>query len=292
MRPGGRLQKKLESYTNVHYIKATRKRTVCYPLLSSPFFSMAHHLHIDEVGARSILVPQDGPPVTEYTLNPYSGCGMGCAYCYVMKFPFAEEYPMPWGTWVQPKTNAPFLLGKARAKIWGKRIFLGSATDPYQYVERQYRLTRRCLKVLLECNLKSLMVHTRSHLILDDLDLLTQFGDILRVGFSVPTDDDRVRKKLEPKAPKIEVRLQTMRKLREAGIFVNASLAPVLYCHPERFVRLLQGAADGVYFGKMNYLEKTYLKGMGRAKAYFRSSDYDSLVEKLKVCLEEAGLKK
>ena len=139
---------------------------------------MSHtQLHIEEIGARSILVAQDGPPVTEYTLNPYSGCGMGCAYCYVMKFPYAVEYPQAWGSWVQPKTNASFLLGKARAKIWGNSIFLGSATDPYQYVERQYRLARRGLKVLLECNLKGLTVHTRSHLILDDLELLKQFGE-------------------------------------------------------------------------------------------------------------------
>ena len=67
---------------------------------------MAHaQLTIEEIGARSILVPQDGPPATEFTLNPYSGCGMGCAYCYVMKFPHAKEHPLAWGEWVQPKTN-------------------------------------------------------------------------------------------------------------------------------------------------------------------------------------------
>jgi len=91
--------------------------------------------------------------------------------------------------------NAPFLLGKARQKVWGKRVFMSSATDPYQYVERKYRLTRRCLKVLLECNLKRLTVYTRSHLALDDLDLLKQFGERVEVGFSVPTDDDAERKR-------------------------------------------------------------------------------------------------
>ena len=112
---------------------------------------MAHtHLEVEETAARSVLMPQDGPPVTRYTLNPYVGCGMGCAYCYVMKYHYAMEHPLPWGEWVQPKTNAPFLLGKVRDKIWGRRIFVGSATDPYQYVERQYRLTRRCLSVLLD----------------------------------------------------------------------------------------------------------------------------------------------
>tara|TARA_Y100000588_G_scaffold320218_1_gene350692 strand:- start:794 stop:1558 length:765 start_codon:yes stop_codon:yes gene_type:complete len=253
---------------------------------------MPHNqLHIEETGAKSILVPQDGPPVTEYTLNPYSGCGMGCAYCYVMKFTFAIEHPLAWGTWVQPRTNAPFLLGKARAKVWGKRIFLGSATDPYQYVERQYRLTRRCLKVLVDCNLEHLTVHTRSYLILDDLDLLKQFGKRLRVGFSVPTDDDRVRKKLETKAPKIDVRLKTMRTLRQAGIEVTASLAPVLFCDPARFAALLKDAPDGVYFGKMDYLDKTQVQDIPRAKAYFKSAEYGALVDKLEQCLKNIGLR-
>ena len=254
---------------------------------------MAHSgLTIEETPARSVLVAQDGPPVTRYTFNPYGGCGMGCAYCYVMKFPQAREHPLPWGTWVRPKTNAPFLLGKVRAKIWGRNIFVGSATDPYQYVERHYRLTRRCLTVLLESNPESVVVHTRSHLILDDLELLQAFGDRLGVGFSVPTDDDRVRRKLEPHAPRIEVRLRTMRRLRAAGIKVTASLSPLLYCSPGRFVQLIKESADGAYMGSMRYLDKTGLQSMDRASAYFRSARYRELVGEMDRRLVEAGLKK
>lgn len=251
------------------------------------------HLDIEEIGAKSILVAQDGPPATQYTLNPYSGCGMGCAYCYVMKFPHARERggSRTWGTWVQPKTNAPYLLGKARAKLWGRSVFLGSATDPYQYVEKQYRLTRRCLKVLVECNLKKLTVHTRSHLILEDIDLLKEFGSRLNVGFSLPTDDDRVRKKLEPMAPKIDLRLKTMRALREAGIYVTAAVAPVLYCNPDRLAELLKDAADDVYFGSISYLDRTGIKDLPQAKAYFESADYKTLVDELEKSLAAVGLR-
>ena len=250
------------------------------------------HIQIDEIGARSVLVPQKqrGGSFTDYTLNPYVGCGMGCAYCYVMKFPFAAQHPLPWGAWVQPKMNAPFLLNKARAMIWGRRVFLGSATDPYQYIERRYRLTRQCLAILVECNLARLMVHTRSHLILDDLDLLCQFGDRLRVGFSIPTDDDRVRQRLEPKAPTIAVRLKTMQRLRAAGIRVHASVAPVLYCHPRQFAALLRQVADGVYCDTMAYVDKTALQALPRAQAYFRSQAYQKLVAELQACLQEVGL--
>lgn len=248
------------------------------------------HLHVEEIGARSVLVAQDGPPPTSYTLNPYIGCGLGCTYCYVTKFPHAREHPRPWGTWVKPKTNAPYLLGKARAKLWGRSVFVGSATDPYQYVERQYRLTRRCLKVLAECNLGQITVHTRSHLILEDLDLLRSFGERLSVGFSVPTDDDRIRKKLEPHAPRIALRLRTMRTLKEAGVRVMAAVAPVLDCDPSRFARFLRWAADEVYFVPMNYLDRTGIRDLPQVRAYFESTDYQALVGRLEQNLADAGL--
>ena len=169
---------------------------------------------------------------------------------------------------------------------------MGSATDPYQYVERQYRLTRRCLKIVLESNPKSVVVHTRSPLILEDLELLQAFDNRLRVGFSVPTDDDRVRRKLEPHAPRIEVRLTTMRRLRDAGIHVMASLTPLLYCKPTRFAQLLKDAADGVYTGSIRNLDKTRIQQMEHAKAYFRSTQYEELIEEMNRCLVEVGLLK
>jgi len=251
-------------------------------------------LQIEEIGVRSVLTPQDvesGLARYDFSLNPYQGCGMGCSYCYVIRYPFVEEHSAPWGEWARPKMNAPFLLGKARAKVWGKRIFMSSATDPYQYIEKKYRLTRSCLKVLLECNLKHLTVHTRSHLVLDDLDLLAQFGDRLEVGFSIPTDDDAVRKHLEPKAPTIDLRLATMRRLREARIAVRAAVAPVLRCNPVRFARLLADASDSVWIDTMRYEDKTYLRDMKEETAYFRSGAYRKTVRELEAELEAVGLK-
>ncbi len=250
-------------------------------------------LQIEEVGVRSVLTPQDGEralSLYDFSLNPYQGCGMGCSYCYVIRYPFAETHPAPWGEWVRPKMNAPFLLGKARQKVWGKRVFMSSATDPYQYVERKYRLTRRCLKVLLECHLERLTVHTRSHLILDDLDLLKQFGDRLVVGFSIPTDDDSERKRLEPKAPTIEGRLRTMRRLKEAGIRVRAAVAPLLRCNPERFAGLLTEAADRAWVDTVRYEGQTYLRDRREDVIFFRSRAYREMAEELEGRLWMAGL--
>jgi DNA repair photolyase len=157
-------------------------------------------------------------------------------------------------------------------------------------VERKYRLTRRCLKVLLECNLKRLTVHTRSHLILDDLDLLLQFEGRLEVGFSIPTDDDEVRKRLEPKAPTIGVRLETMRRLRDAGIAVCATVAPALRCDPERFARVLASVADRAWVDTMRYEDQTYLRDRREEAAYFRSRAYREMVQELEARLREVGL--
>ena len=250
-------------------------------------------LQIEEIGVRSVLTPQDGERAVslyDFSLNPYQGCGMGCSYCYVIRYPFAEMAPAPWGEWVKPKMNAPFLLGKARQKVWGKRVFMSSATDPYQYVERQYRLTRRCLKVLLDCNLKRLTVHTRSHLVLDDLGLLKAFGERLEVGFSIPTDDDAERKRLEPKAPTIAGRLRTMRRLREAGIRVKAAVSPLLRCNPERFAGLLAEVVDRAWVDTVRYEDKTYLKESRKDVVFFRSRAYREMAEELEARLWMAGL--
>ena len=251
-------------------------------------------LRIEEVGARTILTPQNEAsalyPDYDFSLNPYQGCGMGCAYCYVMGYPFAEAHPLAWGKWVRPKVNAAFLLGKARAKVWGKRLFMSSATDPYQYVERRYRLTRDCLKVLLECNIERLTVHTRSHLILEDLDLLTAFRDRVEVGFSVPTDDDRVRQRLEPHAPTIDLRMRTMRKLRESGIRVWASVAPMVYCCPDRFASLLAEVAEFAWIGRMRWDDRTGFETVGRAARFVKSREYEALMKELVIRFRAVGL--
>lgn len=88
---------------------------------------------------------------------------------------------MEWGKWVKVKVNAPELIRKERCKVFQSRIFFSSATDPYQYIELKYRLSRKCLQELLQYRPAKVTMHTRSHLILQDLDLLKRFGCRLSV---------------------------------------------------------------------------------------------------------------
>src|SRR5205085_7863401 len=89
-----------------------------------------------------ILTPASGFMMGyDYTLNPYSGCQFGCAYCYATFFVDSDEKRENWGYWVEVKRNAVELLNKRR-RLAGKRIYMSSVTDPYQPIESKIELTR------------------------------------------------------------------------------------------------------------------------------------------------------
>lgn len=193
-------------------------------------------LEIEPEDAKSVLRPQkDERYGFGYSLNPYRGCSHGCRYCYVREYPHpihgGEGALRPresWGTWVVPKLNAPALLWAQRHRLHEETVFLASSTDPYQPLEREFRLTRKCLEVLKDCPTTRVLLHTRSPMVLQDLDLLRTFGPRLTVGFSIPTDDDVVRQVVEPKAPAIPSRWAAMARLARAGVRVSLSAAPLL----------------------------------------------------------------
>jgi DNA repair photolyase len=196
-------------------------------------------LKVEPEEARSILRPQrDDRYGFGYALSPYRGCAHGCRYCYVREYPHALHESCDWGGWVTPKLNAPELLWSQRHKLHEQAVFLATATDPYQPIEREFRLTRACLTVLLDCPTTRVLLHTRSALLLQDLELLKRFGDRLTVGFSIPTDDDTVRQVVEPKAPSIPIRWATVERLVKAGIRVGVAATPLMpMTDPEGFAR-------------------------------------------------------
>jgi DNA repair photolyase len=115
---------------------------------------------------------------------------------------------------------------------------------------------------------------------LQDLDLIQSFGDGLRVGVSITTDDDAVRQKFEPHAPSIRRRLQLIEKLHGAGIKVYASLAPLLPCNPNRFARLLGQMVDSVWVGEMNYQEiNTRPHLLKEYASFFEAANYRNTID-------------
>ncbi len=199
---------------------------------------------------RSILT-RTGGFLSGYThsLQPYTGCQFSCAYCYVREMAVQKTNPwrLPWGAWIAPKRNAPELLWRSarRGALADARIFCSSSTDPYVPLERRLGLTRGCLEVMARHPPAALVVQTRSPLVVRDAALLARIPGAL-VSVTVTTDDDAVRRLLEPDSPRIARRLETLRALRAAGVRTQAAVAPLLPGRPERLAEWLAPLAERV----------------------------------------------
>jgi len=119
--------------------------------------------------------------------------------------------------------NAPQILDRELERIPKDVVFLSSASDPYQPVEARFKITRRCLEVLLRHDFP-VTILTRSPLVLRDLDSLRRFR-WMRVGFSISSVSDRF---YEPGVVPLRTRLETLRKLHDYGITTWVSLAPII----------------------------------------------------------------
>ncbi len=177
-------------------------------------------LQIREVKCKTLLHDLDYGRSSEYTANFYKGCSHGCVYCYVPSLIHDER---GWGRFVDVKVNAPEVLDRELRTAEPKVVFLSSASDSYQPVEARYKITRRCLEVLLKHSFP-VSILTRSPLILRDLDLLKRF-EWIRVGFSISTACDR---RYEPGVVPVERRVECLRKLSSIGIRTWVSMAPII----------------------------------------------------------------
>jgi DNA repair photolyase len=124
---------------------------------------------VREVNARSILSKSR---IYDYTVNPYVGCQHACTYCYARFMKRFTGHREPWGEFVDVKVNAVELLKRAIVKAKPGRVWVSGVCDPYQPVERKYRLTRGCLEVLAEHDWP-VTIQTRSPLVTRDIDVLT-----------------------------------------------------------------------------------------------------------------------
>ena|GEM_PF-1166965 len=176
---------------------------------------------IRETTVRAAL-RRDPLPGIDYSFNPYVGCYHGCLFCYVPRLTQTDRWE--WGRSVVVKRNAPTVLAKEVRRLPRGLVAISTATDPYQFVEGKYRITRHALEVLLRARWP-VSVLSRAPLMTRDLDLFTQFDEI-EVGMSVPTLDDRARELLEPWAPPIDARLRCLRILADAGLTTFVGFAP------------------------------------------------------------------
>ncbi len=184
--------------------------------------------------ARTIITRNDSPDLSfDRSINPYRGCEHGCSYCFARPtHAFQGLSPgLDFETKIFAKTGAADLLVKElRASGYAPRpIALGANTDPYQPVERRLRLTRDILDVLSRTN-HPVGIVTKSALVTRDVDLLAPMAArrLAKVAVSVTTLDASLSRRMEPRAPTPSRRLDTIRRLAEAGIPVTVLVAPIV----------------------------------------------------------------
>lgn len=204
----------------------------------------------------------------DYTLNPYSGCAFGCSYCYAAFFSRSLSLRQNWGYWLKVKQNAVQLLEKFRkTPLRDKRIYMSSATDPYQPIEKELKLTRALLEELLQYHQPRLVIQTRGPLAIRDIDLLQQFRYV-QVNMTVTTDTELVRKAFEPLCPSNRVRLDAIRQINVAGIPACITLTPLLpIADPESFAHMLLETGVTKYIIQPFHPEKRKFAGATREEA-------------------------
>src|SRR5579884_3049475 len=194
---------------------------------------------IRRLEARTILSPTTGfiaEAGFTHSLTPARNCTFGCTYCYVPTLGIygglkPEEW-QKWGQFTTFKANAAELLKRELRS--NQRIYCSPLVDPYQPAEAQEQMMPRILDAVLETPPRVLTIQTRGTLILRDVTLLQAIArrTTLRVSFSVPTNREEILRWYEPHCASFQERIATIRSLREAGIEVFATIAPILPCDP------------------------------------------------------------
>lgn len=200
--------------------------------------------------ARSILSRNDSPDIPfTWSINPYRGCEHGCIYCYARPtHSYLNLSPgLDFETQLMAKVNAAALLRRelGLASHVVSPINIGSATDAYQPVERQWRITRAVLEVLHACQHPYTIV-TKSSLVERDLDILAMAGarGQAYVMVSITTLDGELCRKLEPRAASPQRRLQTVRRLAQAGVPVGVNVAPIIpFLNEPEIEQIIEAAA-------------------------------------------------
>ncbi|MEO8461350.1 MAG: PA0069 family radical SAM protein [Dokdonella sp.] len=205
---------------------------------------------VSEERARTIISRNNSPDIAfDQSINPYRGCEHGCVYCYARpSHSYLNLSPgLDFETKLFAKTNAAerLRIELARPGYVCSPINLGANTDPYQPIERKYRITRQILEVLAECR-HPLTIITKNWMVERDIDLLVPMAreKLVHVFVSVTSLDNRLASTLEPRASAPHRRLDTIGNLNAAGVPCGVLVAPMIPAVTEQYMeRILERAA-------------------------------------------------
>lgn len=223
------------------------KANTLFPILSTPHAGIArlaaqsapadrgHLIDFRTLETRSILNRSVSKRKLyfSWSINPYRGCEFGCRYCYARyTHEFMEKRdPEQFEREIYIKQHAAWLLRQELRSVRpGEDIALGTATDPYQPIERRAQVTRSLLEVFAEHEGLRLGIVTRSTLIERDIDLLQRIAgrNRLTLHLTITTPHAKLARILEPRAPRPDLRFRTVERLRAAGLRIGILCSPLL----------------------------------------------------------------
>jgi DNA repair photolyase len=189
---------------------------------------------VTEERARKVITRNESPDISfDRSINPYRGCEHGCVYCFARPtHAYMGLSPgLDFETKLFVKPDAPELLERELSApgYEPRTIAIGTNTDPYQPIERRYGVMRRILEVLERAG-HPVGIVTKSALVQRDIDILSRMArrDLVKVALSVTTLDARIARAMEPRAATPLRRLETLRRLTDAGVPTSVMVAPVI----------------------------------------------------------------
>ncbi len=189
---------------------------------------------VTEERARKIITRNESPDISfDRSINPYRGCEHGCVYCFARPtHAYMGLSPgLDFESKLFVKPDAPELLERElSAPGYEPRVIaIGTNTDPYQPIERRYEVMRRILEVLERAG-HPVGIVTKSTLVQRDIDILSHMArrNLVKVALSVTTLDARIARTMEPRAATPLRRLETLRRLSDAGVPTSVMVAPVI----------------------------------------------------------------
>jgi DNA repair photolyase len=227
-----------------------------------------HDVEYFTLGTRSLLsrVVSERSLPFKWAINPYRGCEFACKYCYAR---YTHEFMelrdgVDFERKIFVKQQAAGLLRSELKKVKrGEEIAIGTATDPYQPAERRFEITRAILEELARHSGLEIGIVTKSNMVTRDAGILRKIGENnhVFVNVTVTTVNTELARKLEPRAPRPDLRLEAVRQLNLAGVDAGVICAPVLpeiTDHPQDLEALVKAAKDAG--AKYIYANALFLK--------------------------------
>ncbi len=243
---------------------------------------------IREIECKSVLSKSK---ISEYAVNCYVGCLHACVYCYARYMKRFTEHSEPWGQFADVRVNAPQVLEKELSRAASGRVIMSSVCDGWQPLEQEYEVSNRCLSLLLHYGFQ-VTILTKNSLIRNDLDIIE--GRDVRLGATITTMDENLRRKIEPGAsPSIE-RINVLKAAADRGTKVWVFLGPLMpfLSDTRENVEALFKALEGLNLERIYYDKLNPRSGVWQSLKSFLGENYPYLIESYgKILYNEAERK-